>query len=204
MKPLDLLVTVVGVVVLCIAHYFPDVSGLLYAVGGGLTTGGMPAVSSALRPRDSQRGAISWPMMIFLACCLLALLAGLARAQEVPRRGCLVHDQAGGCELGARVSAVVPAAVVNLKTGDFMAGAAAAAFGPCVGLSFRPEAWYTSGIDLCAAVRAGTGAPNEYTGALMLHVSSWASIGIGTSGVQQPGGGLAWQGRLYLSPRIEF
>ena len=64
MKVLDLISSVLGIISLILAHYFPDASAAMYAVGGTLLAGGVPQISSLAR--KTPGGPPSLASLLFL------------------------------------------------------------------------------------------------------------------------------------------
>lgn len=77
MKPLDFVPIVLGVLVLVLAHFFPDLQATLLPVGGGLIGQGLPNLTAMRRPSDPSAGHGS-PATMFLCGFAAMCLFGLA------------------------------------------------------------------------------------------------------------------------------
>jgi hypothetical protein len=207
-KPINLVTVALGVLVLVIGHYLPDLQVVLSTVGGGLCGfGGLPRPSD-MTARPSSDGGHSSPGVIFLLlfASLAAFLgAGLAHADvNSPLAGRVVAYEADGKtpRLSAHGSAVLPTLAVDLKTGTMAAGVDVVPLGLCYGLTYKPTAWYASGADVCVQARiAESPEPNQLGFALMLNLADYLSAGVGALGTQSSGR-LVWHGMFYLSPRL--
>lgn len=120
----------------------------------------------------------------FLAVLALLCLCGPAHAQESPR-----------WSYGPSAAAAV--AAIDLRSGDYLAGAQAVALGPCFGVTFVP--WQLGG-DLCANVQVGKVEPNRYGGSIMAHWRTWFDGGFGAFFVQGDG----WRLLALIGARAPF
>jgi hypothetical protein len=199
MKPIDIIPIVIGLACIVLGHFFPDLKETLLIVGGALGGwGGLSRPSSMLEGRKVPPavGAV----LLFVGALLLPTTAR-ADANDPATGGCLTSNDDGTCKASFQLSVALPVAVVDLKTGGFQGGANALTLGPCYGVTYQPDRWYASGVDLCASASVGTSTPNVYRGALMLHFAKLGSAGIGTQG-QQFDGRLVWHALLLFAPRV--
>ena len=111
----------------------------------------------------------------------------------------------GGCWGGGKwcagPAAALPVVALNLKTGKWSGGADAISLGPCYGVMRNKGTWYALGIDACLSISLAQDAPNRVMPSLMLHLTDWGYLGIGTVG-KEGSNGLYWQGVLLVGARV--
>jgi len=188
MKLPDLGVIALGIVCAVLAHYFPDVKDYLLFVGGGLTGWG------ALN-RPSVGKVTTLAVAVGLGLCLHGSPAH-ADANDPTTGGCAIAD-ASACKLSYQLSVSMPVTAWDMTTGHFSGGLGSdVTLGPCYGISWRPDQWYSPGIDLCGALVVSQASPDRGLLAVMFHVAHLASVGFG----KMKGDGNPW---LFLvAPRV--
>jgi opacity protein-like surface antigen len=124
------------------------------------------------------------PMLkkIALAIAAALVLSILAAAPAVAQTPLAPTSQFGGCFSAGKIcagpSAAITIAAFNLKTSEFSGGVSP---GIGYGLTYEPDQWYASGVDLYASLRLGQGQPNAATFSLMGHFANYIFVGVGPS-----------------------
>lgn len=193
MKLIDLGVIALGIVCAVLAHYFPDVREYLLFLGGGLT--GWGALN---RPSAGKTAAPA-------TCLALVLGAGLclhgsparADANDPVTGGCAIGDAFSSCQLSYQFSVSMPVTAWDISKGHFSGGLGSdVTLGPCYGISWRPDSWYSPGVDLCGALVASSASPDRGLLAVMFHFAHAVSLGFG----KMKGDGNPWL--VLVAPRV--
>lgn len=98
--------------------------------------------------------------------------------------GCVVCEVRGPdgvctvCKLSAHPAIIQPLMAIDLKTSKLLYGLAAVTPGLCYGLTYKPSAWYASGVNFC--LNAGkTEGGNVVFPSGIVQLARWGVVGMG-------------------------
>lgn len=126
----------------------------------------------------------------------LVLLVSLSASSAHAHPSSSVTGEPSKWKFGPSVAAAV--AAVDVRSGDYYAGANALPLGACFGATYLPVSF---GADACFNVQFGSTESVRYFPSLMLHWRDWVNAGFGVLG-QKADGAMAWRPLLLLGGRL--